>query len=158
MNIQNWSTLGWTGWISLESKGLWRVFSNTTVQKRQFFGPQLSLLSNSYIHTWLLDKNIALTRRTFFGKVMSLLFNKLSRLVITFLSRSKCLFKFHGCTHHLQWFWSPPKVKSVTIQQTWEFWYLTKLNYALGISMLKPCAYLGEYLSTLGILHKTRLF
>ena len=42
-NIQNWSPLGWTGWISLQSKGLSRVFSNTTVQKHQFFGTQLSL-------------------------------------------------------------------------------------------------------------------
>ena len=43
MNIQDWSPLGWTGWISLQSTGLWRVFSNTTVQKHQFFGAQLSL-------------------------------------------------------------------------------------------------------------------
>ena len=43
MNTQDWSPLGWTGWISLQSKGLWRVFSNTTVQKHQFFGAQLSL-------------------------------------------------------------------------------------------------------------------
>ena len=43
MNIQDWFSLGWTGWISLQSKGLWRVFSNTTVQKHQFFGAQLSL-------------------------------------------------------------------------------------------------------------------
>ena len=56
MNIQDWSPLGWTGWISLQSKGLLRVFSNTTVQKHQFFGPQLSLWSNSHIHTWLLEK------------------------------------------------------------------------------------------------------
>ena len=56
MNTQNWSPLGWTGWISLQSKGLSRVFSNTTVQKHQFFGTQLSLLSNSHIHTLLLGK------------------------------------------------------------------------------------------------------
>ena len=56
MNIQNWSPLGWTAWISLQSKGLSRVFSNTTVQKHQFFGAQLSLQSNSHIHTWLLEK------------------------------------------------------------------------------------------------------
>ena len=48
--------LGWTGWISLQSKGLSRVFSNTTVQKHQFFGTQLSLSSNSHIHTWPLEK------------------------------------------------------------------------------------------------------
>ena len=48
--------LGWTGWITLQSKGLSRVFSNTTFQKYQFFGAQLSLQSNSHIHTWLLEK------------------------------------------------------------------------------------------------------
>ena len=56
MNIQNWFPLGWTSWISLQSKGLSRVFSNTTVQKHQFFGTRLSLWSNSHIHTWLLEK------------------------------------------------------------------------------------------------------
>ena len=56
MNTQDWSPLGWTGWISLQSKGLSRVFSNTTVQKHQFLGTQLSLWSNSHIHTWLLEK------------------------------------------------------------------------------------------------------
>ena len=56
MNIQDWFPLGWTGWISLQSKGLSRVFSNTTVQKHQFFGAQLSLQSNSHIHTWPLEK------------------------------------------------------------------------------------------------------
>ena len=50
-DTQNWSLLGWTGWISLQPKGLSRVFSNTTVQKHQFFGTQLSSQSNSYIHT-----------------------------------------------------------------------------------------------------------
>ena len=56
MNIQAWYPLGWTGWISLKSKGLSRVFSNTTVQKHQFFGTQLSSQSNSHIHTWPLEK------------------------------------------------------------------------------------------------------
>ena len=51
-----WFPLGWTGWISLQSKGLSRVFSNTTVQKHQFFSAQLSLQSKSHIHTWLLEK------------------------------------------------------------------------------------------------------
>ena len=55
-NIQGWSPLEWTGWISLQSKGLSRVFSNTTVQKHQFFGAQLSSQSNSHIHTWPLEK------------------------------------------------------------------------------------------------------
>ena len=53
---QDWSPSGWTGWISLQSKGLARVFSNTTVQKHQFFGAQLSSQSNSHIHTWPLGK------------------------------------------------------------------------------------------------------
>ena len=56
MNTQIWSPLGWTGWISLQSKGLSRVSSNTTVQKHRFFSAQLSLHSNTYIHTWLLEK------------------------------------------------------------------------------------------------------
>ena len=55
-NIQDWFPLGLTGWISLLSKGLSRVFSNTIVQKRQFFGAQLSLWSNPHIHTGLLEK------------------------------------------------------------------------------------------------------
>ena len=98
MNIQDWFPLGWTGWNSLLSHGLSKVFSNTTVQKHQVFGTQLSLWSNSHIQ-WLLEKIIALTRRTFVGKVTSLLFNMLSRLVITFILRSKRLFKIswlHG--------------------------------------------------------------
>ena len=57
MNIQDWSPLGLTSWISLQSKGLSRVFSSTTVQKHQFFGAQLSSQSNSHIHTWLLEKH-----------------------------------------------------------------------------------------------------
>ena len=86
-------SLGWTGWISLQSKGLSRVFSNTTVQKPSilrrsaFFIVQLS---HPYMTT---GKTIFLTRWTFVGKVMSLLFNILSRLVITFLPRSKYLLR-----------------------------------------------------------------
>ena len=56
MNTQDWSPLGWTHWISLQSKGLSRVFSNTTVQKHQFFSTQLSVQSNSHIHTWPQEK------------------------------------------------------------------------------------------------------
>ena len=56
MNIQDWFPLGWTGWTSLQSKGLSRVFFNITVQKHQFFSTQLSLKSKSHIHTWLLEK------------------------------------------------------------------------------------------------------
>ena len=91
MNTQNWSPLGWTGWISLQSKGLSRVFSNTTVQKHQIFSTStffIVQLSHPYMTT---GKTIGLTRRTFVDKVMSLLFNMLPRLVITFLPRSKRL-------------------------------------------------------------------
>ena len=56
MNIQDWFPLGLTGWIALQSKGLSRAFSNTTVQKLQFLSAQLSLWSNSHIHTWLLEE------------------------------------------------------------------------------------------------------
>ena len=56
MNTQEWSPSEWIGWISLQSKGLSRVFSNTTVQKHQFFSAQLSSQSNSHIHTWPLEK------------------------------------------------------------------------------------------------------
>ena len=56
MNIQDWFPLEWTGWISLQSKGLSRVFSNTTVQKHQFFSAQPSLWSKFHIDTWLLGK------------------------------------------------------------------------------------------------------
>ena len=56
MSTQDWSPLGWTDWISLQCKGLARVFSNTTVQKHQFFGAQLSSQSNSHIHTRLTEK------------------------------------------------------------------------------------------------------
>ena len=89
MNTQDWSSLGWTGWISLLSTGLLRVFSNTRVQKNQFFGAQLSFqLSYPYMAT---VKTKTLTRWNFVGKAMSLLFNMLSRLVITFIPRSKHL-------------------------------------------------------------------
>jgi len=102
--------LGWTGCISLQSKGLSRVFSNTTVQKHQFFSAQLSLWSNSHSH----GKTITLTRWTFVGKVMSLLLNMLSRFVKAFLPRSERLL--------ISWLLSPSavilepkKIKSVTV-------------------------------------------
>ena len=91
MNTPDWSPLEWTGWISLQSKGHSRVFSNITVQKHN--SSVLSFLHSptlTSIHDhW---KTIALTRWTFVGKVISLLFNMLSRLVITFHPRSKRLF------------------------------------------------------------------
>ena len=113
--IQDWFPLGLAGWISLLSKGLSRVFPNTTVQKHPFFSAQLSFfivqLSHSYMTT---GKTIALTRWTFVGKVMSLLFNMLSRLVITLRPRSKHLL--------ISWLQSPSavilepkKIKSVTV-------------------------------------------
>ena len=81
-----------TDWLDLLAvQELSRVFSNTTVQKHQFFGAQLSSQSNSHISYMTTGKTIALARRTFVGKAMSLLFNMLSRLVITFLPRSKRL-------------------------------------------------------------------
>ena len=79
-------------WLDLlQSKGLARVFSNTTVQKHAFFSAQPSLWSNSHIHIWLLKKTIASNKCTFVNKVMSLLFDTLSRFVIAFLPRSKHL-------------------------------------------------------------------
>ena len=91
MNIQGWFPLGLSGWISLQSKGLWRVFLNTTVQKHQFFSTQaffIVQLSHPYMTT---GKIIALTRQTFASKVTFLLLNTLSQLVIAFPPRSKCL-------------------------------------------------------------------
>ena len=90
MNIQNWSPLEWTSWISLQSKGLSRIFSNTTVQKHQFLGISF-LCSSTLISIHDYWKKHSLTRWTFVGKVMSLLFNMLSRLVIAFLPRSRHL-------------------------------------------------------------------
>ena len=87
MNIQDWFPLGLTGLISLLSKGLSKVFSNTTVQKHQFFSAQPFLRSNCHIYMTT-GKTIALTVWIFVGKVMSLFFNMLSRLAITFLPRS----------------------------------------------------------------------
>ena len=74
MNTQDWSPLGWTGWISLQSKGLLRVFSHTTVQKHQFFGTQFSLQSNSHIHTWYYNcyKCITLSQNVPFYDIQAL--------------------------------------------------------------------------------------
>ena len=113
MNIQGWLPLGWTGWISLQSKRLSRVFLNTTVQASilQCLAFCIVQLSHSYITT---GKTIALTRWTFVSKAMSLVFNILSRLVIAFLPRNKCLLS--------SWQQSPsavilesPKIKSLTV-------------------------------------------
>ena len=94
INTQDWFPLGWTGWISLQSKVLSIIFSNTTVQKRL---NELSILLSAFFIVQLLHpymttrKTITLTGWTFVDKVMSLLFHMLSRLVITFLPRSKHL-------------------------------------------------------------------
>ena len=100
--------------VSLQSKGLSRVFSNTTVQKHQFFGTHLPSQSNSQHPYVTTGKTIALSRRTLVGKVMSQLLNMLSRLVITFLPRSKRLL--------ISWLQSasavilePKKIKSDTV-------------------------------------------
>ena len=100
MKIQDWSPLGWTGWISLQSKGLSRVFSNTTVQSIN--SSALSFLYTPTLTSIHTGKTTVLTRWTFIGKVMSLLLNILSRLVITFLPRSKHLL--------ISWLQSPSAV------------------------------------------------
>ena len=112
MNIQDWFPLGCTGWISLQSKGLSRVLSNTTVQKHQFFSTQLTLWSHPQHLSMTTEKIIALTRWIFISKVIYLLFNMLSRFIIALLPRSK----------HLLWLKSLSsvilelkKIKSVTI-------------------------------------------
>ena len=92
MNIRNWFHLGLTGSISLQSKGLSRLFPNTTVQNHQFknINFALSFLFSPTLHPYMTTgKTIALTRQNFVGKVISLLFNILFMLVIVFLPRSK---------------------------------------------------------------------
>ena len=115
MNIQDWFPLGWTGWISLRSRGLSKSLLQHYSSKASvlwhsaFFIVQLS---HPYITT---GKAIALTQWTFIGKVISLLFNMLSWLVMAILPRSKHLL--------ISWFQSPsvvileppPKIKSVTV-------------------------------------------
>ena len=113
-NIQDWFPLGLASLISLQSKGLSRVFSNTTVQKYQFFGAQTSLWSNSHIYTWLLEKSKLRLDGPFVSQVMSLLYNILSRLITAFLPRRKHLL--------ISWLQSPStgilepkKIKSLTV-------------------------------------------
>ena len=107
MNIQDWFPLGWTGWIPCCPRNCQE--SSPTPQFKSISSSVLSsLYSPTVTSTQDYWKTIALTRQTLVGRVMSLLFNMLSRLVIAFLPRNKCLLKFHGCSHHLQWFWNPP--------------------------------------------------
>ena len=114
MNTQDWSPLGWKGWISLQVQGTLKSLLQHHSSKASilwcsaFFIVQLS---HPYMTT---GKTIALTRWTFVGKVMSLLLNMLSRLVITSF-QGVSIFLFYGCNHHLQWFWSPEKIKSATV-------------------------------------------
>ena len=114
MNIQDWFPLGLTGLISLQSKGLLRVFSSTTVGKHQFLDTQPSFWFSSHNHTWLLEKTIALIMQTFVGKVV--LFNMLSRFVRAFLPRSKHLL--------IPWLQSPSAVilepKKIKSLSTWK--------------------------------------
>ena len=105
MNIQDWFPLGWAGFISLQSKGLSRVFSNT-IGKRQFFGTQL--WSNSHIHIWLLEKS----QLRLYGPLsanwrLCFLIHCLGLPWLPFQGAS--IFSSHGCSHHPQWFWSPRK-------------------------------------------------
>ena len=114
MNIQGWFLLGLAGLFSLLSKGLSRVFSNTTIQKYQFFGGSAFFMVQLSHQKMTTGKAVALPVWSFVGKVTSLLFNKLSKLVIPFLPRSKCLL--------ISWLQSPSavilepkKIKSVTV-------------------------------------------
>ena len=115
MNMRDWSPLGWTCWISLQSKGFSRVFSSTTVQRPQFYGTQPFFFYCELSHPYMtIGKTIDLTIWTFVGKVMSLLFTMLSRLAIASLPRSDYLL--------ISWLQSPsavilesPKIKSLIV-------------------------------------------
>ena len=114
MNTQDWFLLRLTGLIYLQSKEFSRVFSNTTIQKHQFFSAQLSLWSNSHPYMTT-GKSISLTRWTFVVKVMSLLFNMLSKLVVAFLPRSKCLLISRPQSPPSAVILEPPEIKSLTV-------------------------------------------
>ena len=95
VNIQGWFPLGLTSLISLQSKGLSRVFSSTTVQKHQFLGAQPSLWSNSHIHTWYRE-NHSFDYIDFCWKLMSLFFNMLFKFDHSFSSKEQASFNFMG--------------------------------------------------------------
>ena len=86
MNIQDWFPLGWTGWISLQSKGLSRVFSNTTVKKHQFFSAQLSLWSNFHIHTKIkIKKTFSKSKMLwFYDQTWRLALKEIAQFLITY--------------------------------------------------------------------------
>ena len=102
MNTQDWSPLGWTGWISLQSKGLSRVISDTMSSKASILWCSAFFIVQLSHPCMTTGKTIALTRQTFVDKIMSLLSNVLSRLVITFLPRRKRLL--------ISWLQSPSAV------------------------------------------------
>ena len=106
MNVQGWFPLGLTGLISLQFKGLWRVFSSSKASVLQHSAFFIVQLSHPYVTP---GKTIALTRQTFVSKVTCLPFNTLSTFVHSFSSKGAIVFSFHGCSHHPQWFWSPRK-------------------------------------------------
>ena len=106
MNIQDWFPLGLTGFDFLVVQGTLLQHHSSKASILQCSAFFTVKLSHPYMTT---GKIIALTRQTFVGKVMSLLFNRLSNLVIAFLPRCKHLLISDGCSHHLQWFWSPRK-------------------------------------------------
>ena len=103
MTIQDCLPLGLTGLISLLSKGLSRVFSNTTVQKHQFLHTQLSLWSNSHIHTCLLETPLLWLDGPLLAKLW-LYFLTCSLGGSELLFQGASVFYIHGCNHHLQWF------------------------------------------------------
>ena len=118
MNIQDWFPLGWTGWISLQFKGLSRVFSNTT-KASNLWRSAFFMVQHSHLYMTI-EKNHSFDYMDFVSKGMSLLFNMLSRFIIAFLPRSKRLL--------ISWLQSPSavilepkKIKSVTVSIVWKF-------------------------------------
>ena len=141
MNIHDWSPLGLTGLISLQSKGVSRVFYNTTAQKHRFFSIQPSaFFMVQFSHPYMTSgKIIALTRQTFVSKVMSLLLNLLSRFVIVLFPSSKRLL--------ILWLQSPSvvilepkKMKSVTVSPSicYEVMRLNVMILVFWILSFKP--------------------
>ena len=139
VNIQRWFPLGWLDLLAVQGtlKSLLHHHSSkaSILQSSAFFMVQLS---HPYTTT---EKTIALTRWIFVSKIMSLLFNTLSRFVIAFLRRSKCLL-FHGCSHCLWWFWSQEK-NTVTVSTMSLFQLLTTVSLNRR-NWYKNGKYLGE--------------
>ena len=100
INIQDWLPLGWTGWISLLSKGLSIVFSNTTVQKHQLLHSAFFMVQLSHLYMTT-GKSITLIRWTFVGQIMSLLFNKSSLESVIYIQYNVPTLSTVG------WFWCP---------------------------------------------------